>query len=204
MRERGKRVVVLGKSHHYEQHGEGLGFDLSDRESVSRAVLELEERFRESAVESLYWCSGYGFRGKFAEQSLPEIMAMVNFAGALPVVQWAWNKMLQQDIRSNMVIISSTSGLKPRPDEAVYVATKYAQTGLGRSLGMEASGSKSNLQVTLFFPGGMRTEFWNGREPANYDRYNDPKKVATKMLELVAEQKDTYDEFSLPRGGELV
>lgn len=69
---------------------------------------------------------------------------------------------------------------------------------------MEASGSKSNLQVTLFFPGGMRTEFWNGREPANYDRYNDPKKVATKMLELVAEQKDTYDEFSLPRGGELV
>lgn len=200
LREQGGRVLVLGKTHHSEQHGEGLAFDLSDGESVRRGVSEIEERLGNEIIDAFYWSAGYGFRGNFGDQPSPESMAVVNFAGALPVVQWAWNKMLKQDTVSSMVIISSTSGLKPRSDEAVYVATKYAQTGLGRSLGMEAKRLGEKTRVTLFFPGGMRTSFWDGREPAGYDKYNDPKKVATKMIEVVAEQTDVYEELSIPRG----
>lgn len=200
LRERGERVLALGKTHNNEQHGEGLGMDLSDKTSVERAIQELEERVGNETIESFYWCAGYGFRGNFGEQPTPELMATVNFAGALPMVQWVWNKMLKQDVLSNLVIVSSTSGLKPRPDEAVYVATKYAQTGLGRSLGLEAKRLNEKARVTLFFPGGMRTPFWNGREPQGYDEYNDPKKVAAKMLETVANQTEHYEELAIERG----
>ena len=60
-------------------------------------------------------------------------MAEVNFSGALPLVQWAWRKMSTQNRKSVLTIIGSTSSVKARSDEAVYVATKHAQAGLARS-----------------------------------------------------------------------
>ena len=81
------------------------------------------------------------------------------FPGALPLVQWTWRKMSTQNRKSVLTIIGSTSSVKARSDEAVYVATKHAQAGLARSLGMQADEQKLPVRVALFLPGAMKTPF---------------------------------------------
>ncbi|HMR73120.1 MAG TPA: SDR family NAD(P)-dependent oxidoreductase [Candidatus Saccharibacteria bacterium] len=200
LRERGERVLVLGKFHNASDHGEGFAFDLHDEASVEWAVGELGRRLENEAIQYFVWAAGYGWRGNFGDMPDARSMAIVNFAGAVPFVQAAWRIMMAQEQPSTMVIISSTSGVKARPDEAVYVATKYAQTGLARSLGREVMRWEKSARVALFLLGGMKTRFWQGREPKHYKHYNDPAKVAHKVLDDLATQTDAYSEVSIPRG----
>ncbi len=200
LRQRGQRVAVLGHDHHSEQHGEGLGVDLTNSEAVKHAVWELSQLVGDEQIQSFYWSTGFGYRGDFGGQPHPEIMATVNFSGALPIVQWVWNKMKNQLSPSNFIIVSSTSGYKPRADEAVYAGTKHAQAGMARCLGLEARQANLPVRVLLCLPGGMRTPFWDGREPEDYAHYNDPRKVAARTLQAVDSQATPYIELIMPRG----
>lgn len=200
LRARGERVLVLGKFHNEAEFGEGFSFDLHEPESVDWAVGELERRLAGEPLEYFVWAAGYGWRGNFGDMPDARSMAVVNFAGAVPFVQAAWRMMAAQEQSSTMVIISSTSGIKARPDEAVYVATKYAQTGLARSLGREVMRWQSTNKVALFLLGGMKTRFWQGREPKHYKHYNDPAKVAAKLLDELSAQDEPYIEVAIPRG----
>lgn len=200
LRSRGERVLVLGKFYNEGDFGEGFALDLYDEESVSWAAGELERRLGAEPVQSFVWAAGYGWRGRFADQPDIRSMAVVNFAGALPFVQSVWQRMVVEPSVSNFVVLSSTSGVKSRPDEAVYVATKYAQTGLARSLGQEAAAFHESCQVSLFILGGMKTRFWQGREPKHYEHYNDPGKVAVKVVDSFMGQSEPYLEVAVPRG----
>ena len=200
LRGRGERALVLGKFHNESDFGEGFAFDLHEEESVNWAVGELERRLGDEPVQSFVWAAGFGWRGNFADQPDVRSMAVVNFAGALPLVQSVWRRMTNEPSLSNFVVLSSTSGVKSRPDEAVYVATKYAQTGLARSLGQEAEARHENCQVSLFILGGMKTRFWQGREPKHYEHYNDPNKVALRVVESFSGQSEPYLEVVIPRG----
>ena len=99
---------------------------------------------------------------------------------------------------SNFVVISSSSGVKPRSDEAIYVATKHAQVGFARSLGME--NQNPNIKVSLFMPGGMQTPFWDKNPTPDYDSFLDPQKVAGKIMSTINEQGDLFKETEIPRG----
>lgn len=200
LRESGGRVLVAGRYHNQEQHGEGFDLDLYDRAAVNWAVGELERRMDGDNLESFIWSAGYIWRGDFANQSDIRSMAEVNFAGALPLVQWAWARMLPQEVTGKMVVISSTSGVKPRPDEAVYAATKHAQVGFARSLGMEVEQNGENAQVLLCLPGAMKTPFWNGQEPEDYATFNDPAKVAQRIVDTMFQQTTPYAELAMPHG----
>lgn len=200
LRADGGRVLVVGRFHDEAQHGEGFALDLYDRGAVEWSVDELEQRLSGEVLESFVWSAGYIARGNFAEQENVRSMAEVNFAGALPLVQWAWKHMLSQEIVGKMVVISSTSGVKPRADEAVYAATKHAQVGFARCLGMEAGEQGENAQVLLCLPGATKTPLWDGHEPVDYDTFNDPKKVAEKIVETMKEQAAPYFELALPHG----
>ena len=150
LRESGKRVLVLGKTHNTQQHGEGFQLDVYYPEQVEAAPARIEQILGSDAIEQFVWAAGYGWRGNFEDQPDARSMAEVNFAGALPLVQWAWRKMARQDQKSVLTIIGSTSSVKARADEAVYVATKHAQAGLARSLGMKADEQKLPVKVALF------------------------------------------------------
>lgn len=200
LRASGARVLVVGRFYDEVQHGEGFDLDLYDRGAVNWSPGELERRLQNDALESFIWSAGYIWRGNFAEQDEVRSMAEVNFAGALPLVQWAWKRMVEQEVTGKMVVISSTSGEKPRPDEAVYAATKHAQVGFARCLGMEAEELGENAQVLLCLPGAMKTPFWNGHEPADYATFNDPKKVAEKIVNTMSEQITPYAELAMPHG----
>lgn len=200
LRERGSRVLVIGRLYNEEQHGEGFELDLYDRGTVNWFVEELARRLESDALESFIWTAGYGWRGDFSDQPEVRSMAEVNFAGALPLVQLAWRQMIHQEITGKMVVVSSTSGVKPRSDEAVYAATKHAQVGLSRCLGMAAEEHGLNAQVLLCLPGAMKTPFWSEREPEDYAAFNDPQKVAQKIVTSMFEQTTAYAELVIPHG----
>ena len=201
LRESGKRVLVLGKTHNAQEHGEGFQLDVYYPEQVEAAPARIEQILGDDNVEQFVWAAGYGWRGNFEDQPDARSMAEVNFAGALPLVQWAWRKMARQNQKSVLTIIGSTSSVKARADEAVYVATKHAQSGLARSLGMQADEPILTVKVALFLPGAMKTPFWNGRElPADYVFFNDPAKIATHIINAIENQQQPYLEWPLPKG----
>lgn len=200
LRAEGGRALVVGRFYSEQLYGEGFDLDLYDHGAVNWATEELERRLAGEVLESFVWSAGYIWRGDFAEQTEIRSMAEVNFAGALPLVQWAWQRMLSQEVTGKLVVISSTSGVKPRQDEAVYAATKHAQVGFARCLGMEAEEGGKNAQVLLCLPGAMKTPFWDGQEPDDYATFNDPKKVAEKIVAAMREQTAPYAELAMPHG----
>ena len=201
LRERGERVLVLGKTHNPQKHGEGFPLDVYYSDQVESASARIEQILNGDDIYQFVWAAGYGWRGNFEDQPSVRSMAEVNFSGALPLVQWAWRKMSTQNRKSVLTIIGSTSSVKARSDEAVYVATKHAQAGLARSLGMQADEQKLPVRVALFLPGAMKTPFWNGRElPADYMFFNDPAKIATHIINAIDCQQQPFLEWALPKG----
>ena len=200
LRESGKRVLVLGKTHNVQEHGEGFPLDVYYPEQVEAAPARIERMLGGDAIEQFVWAAGYGWRGDFEDQPDARSMAEVNFAGPLPLVQWAWHRMAQQRIRSTLTVIGSTSSIKARGDEAVYVATKHAQAGLARSLALQAAEQHLPIRVALFLPGAMKTPFWRGSRPDDYALFNDPAKVAEHILTAVNAQYQTFLEWPLPKG----
>lgn len=202
LRKRGDRVLVLGKTYDPQRHGEGFPLDvLYYSDQVEAASARIEQILNGDDINQFVWAAGYGWRGNFEDQPSVRSMAEVNFSGALPLVQWAWRKMSTQNRKSVLTIIGSTSSVKARSDEAVYVATKHAQAGLARSLGMQTDEQKLPVRVALFLPGAMKTPFWNGRDlPADYVFFNDPAKIATHIINAIDCQQQPFLEWALPKG----
>lgn len=196
-----REVLVLGSSYDVEKHGEGAQVDLASEASVEVAVDVLRVRLGDKALSSFWWVSGYGYNGDFSEQDDPRRMGIVNYAGALPLVQLAEQKIVEQG-EGTLAIVSSTTGVKERDNEAVYAGAKAAQVHFARSLGKEIErvSPGSLAKVTLFMPGGMRTPFWDGDRPGAYDSFNDPGKVAAAMIEAVDSQTSQFEEHTFERG----
>lgn len=198
LRDDHQTTFVVGRSHNKAQHGDGMTVDLTS-ESDARKLATFIDQFDGSDL-NLYWVAGYGYSGDFAAQKAPAQMAAVNFGNVLPAIQAGWRIMLRRPNPCHLVIISSTSGFKARAEEAVYAGTKHAQAGFARSLGLESERLHSPVRVALFLPGGMRTPFWDGHRPANFDEYLDPDKVAQRILDQVTAQTQPFYEEVIERG----
>jgi NAD(P)-dependent dehydrogenase (short-subunit alcohol dehydrogenase family) len=82
-----------------------------------------------------------------------------------------------------VVTVSSTLGVKAVSDATAYCAAKFGVVGFTRALAAELAGE---VGVTLVVPGGMRTRFFDDRDP----RYkpgpdavlNDPANVAAAIM----------------------
>lgn len=198
--EQGEETFVVGRSYDAATHGEGMAIDLADLEDVEKLRPHISEKLGGTTLKRFFWVTGIGYNGDFAEQPKPEVMAAVNFGNGLPIAQEVWCQMLASGETSNFVVISSTSGFKPRKDEAVYAGTKHALVGLARSLGLESERLDSSIKVALIMPGGMQTPFWEGNEPKAFKDFNDPAKVAAKIVDSVAAQNEPFYEEIMERG----
>jgi len=77
--------------------------------------------------------------------------------------------------------ISSTSGLKGREGQSVYVASKFAVTGFTESLKEDLKAT--NIKVAGFYPGGMNTKlFEKAGFPKNNGDWMDTGKVADVIV----------------------
>jgi short-subunit dehydrogenase len=199
----GEETFVVGRSYDETEHGEGMRVDLSNLEEAHG----LADKVKELGANAInfYWIAGLGYTGDFTEQKppefpAPETIAAVNFGNVLPAAQQAFESMHTRRKLGHFVVISSTSGYKARDNEAVYAATKHALVGFARSLGLEAERLQSDVQVALFMPGGMKTEFWDGNRPDAYDKFLDPAKVAEHIIPAVQRQDTTFYEEIIERG----
>jgi short-subunit dehydrogenase len=192
----GEATYVVGRSYSADIDGEGEVLDLSDAE----AVKPFAKSVGGMQLKGFYWVAGYGYNGDFAKQTDAERMVAVNFANVMPIAQKIWQQMQTSDKSTRFVVVSSTTGTKARAEEAVYAATKHAQVGFARSLGLESERLKSKVKVSLFLPGGMRTPFWKGKEPTGYESYLDPKKVAARIVSQVRDQSTFFQEDLIVRG----
>lgn len=173
-----------------------LRCDLSSPASVKELVKRLSTR----PLDCVFWVAGRLIKGDFSAQPEAEILQTidVNFRNAIPIIKHAWNRMRTNPAPSKIVVIASSSGVKARCDEAIYVSTKFAQVGFTRSLGLE--NQNPNLKISLILPGGMKTRFYERIPDHNLDSFLEPNKVARKIMTFILEQQDTYAELPIPRG----
>lgn len=65
--------------------------------------------------------------------------------------------------------INSTAGLEGKPGLSAYVSSKFAVKGLTQSLREEVKGA--GIQVYGIHPGGMQTEIYKEKYPADFKEY---------------------------------
>lgn len=174
-----------------------LNCDLTSPESVELLADKLKKL---GQIDQFYWVSGRLLKGSLVGHDSAEISRTidVNFRNAIPIVHVVWKQMQESTRQVKIVTIASSSGKKSRPDEAVYVATKFAQVGFTQSLGLE--NKNDNLKISLVLPGGMKTQLWDRNPTVEYDGFLEPSKVADKIMSFVANQQENYAELEIPRG----
>ena len=202
--DKGHEVAIAGSS--VSRVGDtdlGTAFpcDLTDVNRISEFFKAFEMTY-ERPPDNFFWVAGRLLKGDLAAQSADEVLKTIdiNFRNAVLVAHHFWSQMINTEQPAKIVVIASSSGVNPRSDEAIYVATKHAQVGFARSIGLE--NDNVNLQVSLFLPGGMQTPFWDKNPQDNFSDFLDPKKVADKILELIETQplEHCYAEYTIPRG----
>mgnify|MGYP002356220178 FL=1 len=76
--------------------------------------------------------------------------------------------------------VSSTSGIRAKEGQSVYVASKYAVTGFTESLQEDLK--STNIKVAGFYPGGMNTKLF---EKAGFPRDNSDWMNTDKVADVV-------------------
>jgi NAD(P)-dependent dehydrogenase (short-subunit alcohol dehydrogenase family) len=108
-------------------------------------------------------------------------VVMVNLLGTAAVVRAALPYLERS--RGRVVTVASTLGVRALPAATAYCASKFGVVGFTRALAAETAG---RVGVTLLFPGGMRTHFFDGRPeqfmPAADQHLNDPADVAASVV----------------------
>lgn len=104
--------------------------------------------------------AGIGCYGGILEHSERDVRELVetNLTGTIWSVQAAVPYLLGG---GDIVIVSSVAGLRGKPNEAVYAATKHGLVGFAGSLDRELY--KHDVRVVTLCPGAVATEFALGR-----------------------------------------
>lgn len=151
-----------------------------------RDLSRLEEIAREIGVaDVLINNAGIWLEGDLTNNTQQEISDTIdtNLKGVIYVTK-AFLPYLSQSPEAHIVNVSSTSGLRGRQNQVVYAASKYGVTGFTESLRIDLE--KSNIKVSGFFPGGMRTNLFGkaGNHKQNQD-WMEADKVAEVVLFMV-------------------
>jgi NAD(P)-dependent dehydrogenase (short-subunit alcohol dehydrogenase family) len=155
--------------------------DVGDRAAVERAVHEVAREF--GSLTAVVTAAGVDACGPFGDVSAEawERVIGVNLLGTASIVRAALPYLERSGGR--IVTIASTLGLKAVSDATAYCASKFAVIGFTRSLAVEL---KNRVGVTCLIPGGMHTNFFEGRTaqyrpPADW-KANRPADVANAIV----------------------
>jgi len=134
--------------------------DVRDLAQVEAAATATAACF--GGIDMVVANAGVGSWGPFADTPLVDINEMldVNVRGLFHTVR-ATLPYLRQSDAGDIITVASEAGRRGLPDEAAYVATKFAQVGFTRSLDHELRGS--GIRCCNICPGGVATNFGMGR-----------------------------------------
>lgn len=134
--------------------------DLADTRAAEAVTRELAADH--GGLDAVVTAAGMDVPGRLAE--LPgevwDRIVTVDLLATAAVVRAAL-PFLERS-RGRIVTVASTLGVRAVSDATAYCAAKFGVVGFTRSLAAELAG---RVGVTLLIPGGMRTAFFDDREP---------------------------------------
>ena len=155
--------------------------DLADTRGAEAAVRGAADRH--GRLDAVVAAAGTDACGKLVDVPAQdwERVVFVNLLGTAAVVRAALPYLEREE--GKVVTVASTLGLRALSDATAYCASKFGIVGFTRALAAETAG---RVGVTLLIPGGMETNFFNGRpdeyKPAADAKLNRPEDVADAVL----------------------
>tara|TARA_R110000744_G_scaffold14338_1_gene40818 strand:- start:1158 stop:1997 length:840 start_codon:yes stop_codon:yes gene_type:complete len=195
----------------YPETALGLALDVTDKDQITNAVKQAEQKF--GGIDVLLNNAGYGFRGAVEEANEQEMHNLfdTNFFGTVHMIQAVLPVMREQ--RSGTIFnVSSIAGRFSNPASGYYSATKYAIEGMSDALLKEVS--PLGIKVIVVEPGAFRTDFAGRsltgakKEISDYDETagkrrkendethgtqpGDPKKAAQAIIKIEKEKQPPF------------
>jgi NAD(P)-dependent dehydrogenase (short-subunit alcohol dehydrogenase family) len=96
---------------------------------------------------------------------------------------------------ATVVNVMSTAAKKIPDRQSAYSASKWGAKTYTRAVQLELEARHSSIRVIQAYPCGMRTEFWDGMDPArpaDYDGYPDPQTIAGDIVGTVVRRATPY------------
>jgi NAD(P)-dependent dehydrogenase (short-subunit alcohol dehydrogenase family) len=175
----GAPVAVLDRKR--AEVGDFIEVDLADSAAAQSAVRAVTEKH--GPLYAVVTSAGTDACGALADVSREswENVVRVNLFGTAAVIREAIPHL--ERTRGRIVTVGSTLGLRAVSDATAYCASKFGIVGFTRALAAELAG---RIGVTLLVPGGMKTAFFDDREPRYKPgpdaKLNDPDHVAEAVL----------------------
>lgn len=158
---REERLIQLAAElQQFNIRAETIVADLSNAMDVER----IENRIAElPTIELLVNNAGFGVPGKFAEAGLNKTMAMidVHVTASTRLAHAALPAMVARG-RGSIINVASIGGFIPRPQDAVYCATKAYLIAFSKALQGELR--NTGVRVQALCPGFVLTEFLDSPE----------------------------------------
>ena len=162
--------------------------DVGDPDAVSRAVDEAAAKH--GGLSGIVANAGIDACGPFDKVPFDQWQRViaVNLIGTAALVRSAL-PYLERD-HGRIVTVASTLGLRALSDASAYCASKFGVVGFTRALSAELKG---RVGITLLIPGGMRTSFFDGRDPQYKPgpdaQLNAPSDVANAVVFALSQPK---------------
>lgn len=175
-----------------------IPLNIRDLQSIDEAFTKID--VESSKIDILVNCAGRGLVKELDKTTRDEIMDVlgINLKGNIYISQEVYKRMIPNK-SGHIIIVNSTSGIKARPDEPIYCASKWGLRGFTESLRLSAH--KHNIRVTSIFPGGMQTNFWKGGEPRDTSKFMKPLDVARQVVSILQTPTSTSpSELLIERG----
>jgi NAD(P)-dependent dehydrogenase (short-subunit alcohol dehydrogenase family) len=161
--------------------GDSVCVDLADSAAAEAAVRDVAAKA--DGLAAVVACAGIDACGPLARvpSEAWERVIRVNLLATAAVARAALPWLERSHGR--VVTVASTLGLRGAGDATAYCASKFGVIGFTRALAAETAG---RVGVTLLIPGGMRTPFFDGRDPQYQPgpdaQLCDPDDVASAVL----------------------
>lgn len=158
----------------------------------------------EAATDVFFWVAGVGYQGPFETMDRRKLKEMIHVQLTAPTLLLQRLVGTQQRAQRplQLVVVSSTSAVRDRENEAVYGLVKAGQAKFAANLGHELPRAVPGSKVLLVYPGGMRTDFYHDTD-VNTDGFMDPARVAALIWAFAKRQRDgerpPFDEVTIDR-----
>ncbi len=174
-----------------------IPLNIRDLNSIDTAFSVIDKQT--DHIDFLINCAGRGLMKKLEDTTREEIMDVfgVNLKGNIYIAQEVYKRMIPQK-SGHIINVSSTSGIKARPDESIYCASKWGLRGFTESLRLAAA--EHHIRVTGIYPGGMQTNFWKNN-PTDTSKYMQANDVAQEIIHLLTTPSSIApSEYVIERG----
>lgn len=158
--------------------------------SKEEYVYELYEDLKDKNIDILVNNAGFGDAGDFISTSLDKELEMINLnIKAYHILTKLFLKDFTCKNYGRVLNISSMAGFMPGPYMATYYATKCYITKLSLSIYEELRQMNSNVKISIFTPGPVKTKFSNRAKVHFNFKSIDAKKAARIAVDGMFEDK---------------